>query len=153
MAKSKRKAKRTYEVVKEIIENKLDLTLHLDKTVITNFGNGFVFLGFEFINWRYKRPRKKVLKAFKDKVRKVTKRNQAWDIEFIIGELNPKIRDWGNYFSYGDVKGFFRRLDEWIRMRLRSYIENKKAIYNQNKRISNAFFKHKGLKSLITILS
>jgi len=98
MAKSKRKAKRTYEVVKEIIDNKLDLTLHPDKMVITNFGNGFVFLGFEFINWRYKRLKKKALKAFKDKVRKVTKRNQAWDIEFIIGELNPKIRGWGNYF-------------------------------------------------------
>src|SRR6056297_2250053 len=59
MTKSKRKAKRAYEVVKEIIEGKLDLTLHPDKTVVTNFGKGFVFLGFEFIAWRYKRPRKK----------------------------------------------------------------------------------------------
>ena len=153
MAKSKRKAKRAYEVVKEIIENKLDLTLHPDKTVITNFGNGFVFLGFEFINWRYKRPRKKAFKAFKDKVRKVTKRNQPWDIEFIIGALNPKIRGWGNYFSHGNVKKLFRRLDKWIRMRLRSYIEKKKAVYNQNIRIPNAFFRQKGLKSLLTTLS
>jgi len=153
MAKSKRKAKRVYEVVKEIIENKLDLTLHPDKTVITNFGDGFVFLGFEFIAWRYKRPRKKALKAFKDKIRKVTKRNQPWDIEFIIGELNPKIRGWGNYFGHGNVKSLFRKLDEWIRMRLRSYIEKKKAVYNQNIRIPNAFFRQKGLKSLLTTLS
>ena len=153
MAKTKRKAKRAYEVVKEIVEEKLDLTLHPEKTVITNFGKGFVFLGFEFINWRYKRPRKKAIKAFKDKVRKVSKRNQSWDIEFIIGELNPKIRGWGNYFGHGNVKKLFRRLDEWIRMRLRSYIEKKKAVYNQNKRIPNAYFRQKGLKSLLTTLS
>src|SRR6056297_2609318 len=63
MTKSKRKAKRAHEVVKEIIVEKLDLTLHPEKTVVTNFGKGFVFLGFEFIAWRYKRPRKKALKA------------------------------------------------------------------------------------------
>ena len=152
MTKSKRKSKRAYEVVKEIIEGRLDLTLHPEKTVITNFGEGFVFLGFEFIAWNYKRPRKKAIKAFKDKVRKVTKRNQPWDIEFIIGELNPKIRGWGNYFSHGNVKMLFRRLDGWIRMRLRAYINKKKSM-NQNLRIPNAYFKQKGLKSLLTILS
>jgi len=153
MTKSKRKAKRAYEVVKEIMEAELDLTLHPEKTVITNFGRGFEFLGFEFITWRYKRPKEKALEAFKNKVRKVTKRNQPWNIDFIIRELNPKIRGWGNYFGHGNVKGLFRRLDEWIRMRLRSYIEKKKAIYNQNKRIPNSYFRQKGLKSLLTTLS
>ena len=68
MTKSKRKAKRAYEVVKEIMEEELDLTLHPEKTVITNFGKGFEFLGFEFIAWIYKRPKGKALKAFKNKV-------------------------------------------------------------------------------------
>lgn len=152
LTKSKKKANRALEVVKEIIEGKLKLTLHPEKTVVTNFGEGFVFLGFEFIAWRYKRPRKKALKAFKDKVRKVTRRNQPWDIGFIIRELNPKIAGWGNYFSHGNVKKLFQRLDEWIRMRLRSYIEKKKATMNQNQRIPNAYFEQKGLKSLLTLL-
>jgi len=152
LTKSKRKANRALEVVKEIVEDKLKLTLHPEKTVITNFGKGFVFLGFEFIAWRYKRPRKKALKSFKDKVRKVTCRNQPWDIGFIIRELNPKIIGWGNYFGHGNVKGLFQRLDEWIRMRLRSYIEKKKS-RNQNQRIPNAVFQQKGLKSLLTLLS
>ena len=153
LTKSKRKANRALEVVKEIVEDKLKLTLHPEKTVITNFGKGFVFLGFEFIAWRYKRPRKKALKSFKDKVRKVTRRNQPWDIGFIIRELNPKITAWANYFGHGNVKGLFRRLDEWIRMRLRSYIEKKKAVMNQNQRIPNALLQQKGLKSLLTLLS
>ncbi|PTV91644.1 group II intron reverse transcriptase/maturase, partial [Halanaerobium saccharolyticum] len=132
MTKSKRKAKRAYEIVKEIITEKLKLELHPDKTVITNFGDGFVFLGFEFIAWRYKRPRKKSLEKFKDKVRKVTKRNQPWKVESIIKRLNAKIYGWANYFGHGNVKKLFRCLDGWIRMRLRSYMEKKKAVKNQN---------------------
>lgn len=153
MTKSKRKAKRAYEVVKEIITEKLKLELHPDKTVITNFGEGFVFLGFEFIAWIYKRPRKKSLEKFKDKVRKVTKRNQPWKVDSIIKRLNAKIYGWANYFGHGNVKMLFRRLDKWIRMRLRSYMEKKKAVMNQNKRIPNSFFRKKGLVSLLTRLS
>lgn len=153
MTKSKRKAKRAYEVVKEIITEKLKLELHPEKTVITNFGEGFVFLGFEFINWRYKRPRKKSLEKFKDKVRRVTKRNQPWKVDSIIKRLNAKIYGWANYFGHGNVKKLFRRLDEWIRMRLRSYMERKKAVTNQNKRIPNSFFRKKGLVALLTRLS
>ena len=153
MAKSKRKAKRAYQVVKEIIEEELDLTLHPKKTIITNFGKGFIFLGFQFIAWRYKRPRKKKLKSFKDEVREITSRDQPWDVDYIIKELNPVISGWGNYFGHGNVKTLFRRLDEWIRMRLRSYIEKKKAVWNQNNRIPNALLWQKGLKSLLTTLS
>ena len=153
MTKTKRKAKRAYEVVKEIITGKLKLELHPEKTVITNFGEGFVFLGFEFIAWRYKRPRKKSLGKFKDKVRKVTKRNQPWKVDSIIKRLNAKIYGWANYFGHGNVKKLFRRLDKWIRMRLRSYMEKKKAVMNQNKRIPNSFFRKKGLVSLLTRLS
>ena len=153
MTKSRRKAKRAYEVVKEIITEKLKLELHPEKTVITNFGEGFVFLGFEFIAWRYKRPRKKSLEKFKDNVRKVTKRNQPWKVESIIKRLNAKIYGWANYFGHGNVKKLFRRLDKWIRMRLRSYMEKKKAVMNQNKRIPNSFFRKKGLVSLLTRLS
>ena len=153
MTKSKRKAKRAYEVVKEIITEKLKLELHPEKTVITNFGEGFVFLGFEFIAWNYKRPRKKSLEKFKDKVRKVTRRSQPWKVDSIIKRLNAKIYGWANYFGHGNVKKLFRSLDEWIRMRLRSYMEKKKAVMNQNKRIPNSFFRKKGLVSLLTRLS
>jgi hypothetical protein len=109
-------------------------------------------LGFEFINWRYKRPRKKSLEKFKDKVRKVTKRNQPWKVDLIIKRLNAKIYGWANYFGHGNVKMLFRCLDKWIRMRLRSYMEKKKAVM-QNTRIPNSFFRKKGLVSLLTRLS
>jgi group II intron reverse transcriptase/maturase len=153
LTKSRRKAQRALEVIKEITEGKLNLELHPEKTVITNFGKGFVFLGYEFIGWQYKRPRKKALKKFKDKVRKVTRRQQPWPVDMIIGRLNPVVRGWGNYFGKGNVKSLFRRLDEWIRMRIRSYMEGKKAVKHQNKRIPNALLEKKGLKLLLTTLS
>ena len=153
LAKSREKAFRALEVIEEIIEGSLNLELHPEKTLVTSFGKGFVFLGYEFISWRYKRPRKKALKKFKDRVREVTRRQQPWHVERIIGKLNPVIRGWGNYFGKGDVKTLFKRLDEWIRMRIRAYMEGKKALKNQNKRIPTALLEQLGLVSLLTTLS
>lgn len=153
LTKSRRKAKRALEVIKEITEGKLKLKLHPDKTVITNFGEGFVFLGFEFIAWIYKRPGKKVLKEFKDKIRDITKRQQPWQVEKIINWLNEQIQGWGDYFGHGNVKKLFQRLDGWIRMRIRSYMEGKKAIKHQNERIPTSKLKKWGLKSLLITLS
>jgi len=153
LTKSKRKAKRALEVIEEIVRDKLKLELHPEKTKITNFGEGFVFLGFEFVAWRYKRPKKSALDKFKDKIREVTKRQQPWDVEKIIKWLNEKIRGWGNYYGHGNVKTLFVKLDRWIRMRTRSYMEKKKAVKNQNKRIPTSVLQKKGLVSLLTTLS
>ena len=153
LTKSRWKAYRALEVIEEITEKELNLKLHPDKTVVTNFGKGFVFLGYEFINWRYKRPRKKALAKFKDRVRELTRRQQPIPIGMIIKKLNPVIRGWGNYFGKGNVKKLFGRLDEWIRMRIRAFMEGKKALINQNKRIPTALLRQKGLESLLTTLS
>ncbi|MCK8827739.1 hypothetical protein MWH25_08300 [Natroniella acetigena] len=67
----------------------------------------------------------------------------------IIAELNPVLRGWGNYFKIGDIKKLYRRLDEWIKMRIRSFIEKKKAIMHQNYRLSNSYLRDKGLQSLL----
>ena len=153
LTKSKRKAERALEVIKEIIEGKLKLKLNEEKTKITNFGDGFTFLGYEFHTWRYKRPRKRAIKKFKNKVRYITKRQQPWPVKSIIEDLNPVIRGWGYYFGKGNVKTLFTKLMQWIRMRLRCYIEKKKATKNQNERIPNAYLRQKGLVSLLTTLS
>jgi len=150
LAKLKKKAKRAMEVTEEIISEKLNLTLHPEKTELTNFGRGFEFLGYEFIAWRYKRPRSKALDKFKDKIREITRRQQSHSLKLVIDILNPVIRGWANYFGHGNVKGLFRDLNEWIRMRLRSYKEGKKALYHQNRRIPTAELKQLGLEALTT---
>lgn len=45
--KTKTRAKRAYQAAKEILEQKLELTMHPIKTKIVHFDEGFRFLGFE----------------------------------------------------------------------------------------------------------
>ncbi|WP_459835361.1 group II intron reverse transcriptase/maturase [Halanaerobaculum tunisiense] len=150
LTKSKDKAKRALQVTRQIIENELKLKLHPEKTVITNFYDGFKFLGFRFHHWYYKSPRDRAINNFKDRIRDITRRNRPQKLEIIIDELNLVLKGWGHYFKIGNIKTLYRKLDKWIRMRIRSFIEGKKAIIHQNYRLSNKFLREEGLDSLLT---
>jgi group II intron reverse transcriptase/maturase len=128
MAKSKAKAEHALEVTRQIIENELNLRLHPRKTVITNFYDGFKFLEFRFHHYQFKTPKESSINNFKDKVRDITRRNRPLGVAVIIDELNLVIRGWGNSFKIGDVKNLYEKLDQWIRMRVRSFMEKKKAV-------------------------
>ena len=147
-----RKAERALEVTKQILEEKLLLKLHPQKTRIVHANyDGFEFLGCLFKSG-YIRPKDKSIESFKDKVRHITRRQQPKSLDMIIERLNPVVRGWGNYFRYGNVKKLYQRLDEWTRMRLRSFLEKKKAVTHQNKRISNCQLKSQGLVLLQELL-
>ena len=147
-----RKAERALEVTKQILEEKLLLKLHPQKTRIVHANyDGFEFLGCLFKSG-YIRPKDKAIESFKDKVRHITRRQQPKPLDMIIERLNPVVRGWGNYFRYGNVKTLYQRLDEWTRMRLRSFLEKKRAVTHQNKRISNWQLKSQGLVLLQELL-
>lgn len=152
LCKLERKAMRALEVTKKIVEEKLKLTIHPEKTRVVHFDQGFEFLGFKFC-WKYTRPREKSLQNFKDKVRNATRRQQGNNLKFVIGNLNPIVRGWGNYYKKSNVKRLFRDLDQWIRMRLRAFIEKKKAISHQNRRIPNKLLEEQGLVSLSSLIT
>jgi RNA-directed DNA polymerase len=102
------------------LEEELGLTVHPTKSrVVDSTKEPFTFLGYEFYcNIRRVAPKK--LKKFKDKIKWKTRKNHTVDIQILIQEeLNPLIRGWGNYFGKGNVKSIFRKLDSWIRRRLR----------------------------------
>lgn len=151
MCKLERKAERALEVSKEILEGKLKLTLHPEKTRIVHIRDGFDFLGFRF-RGRYQGPRAKTLSSFKDRVRQITRRQQGKNLMQVVKALNPVIRGWGNYQRRGNVKTLYGRLDEWIRMRLRAFKEKKKAVHHQNRRIPNRWLAKQGLISLTSLL-
>lgn len=150
--KFKRKAERALQVTREILEDKLKLKLHPQKTRIVHAHyDGFEFLGCLFKSG-YIRPKDKSIESFKDRVRRITRRQQPKKLDMIIERLNPVVRGWGNYFRYGNVKTLYQRLDEWTRMRLRSFLEKKRAVTHQNKRISNWQLKSQGLALLQELL-
>ena len=150
--KLRRKAERALQVTREILEDKLKLKLHPQKARIAHaFFDGFEFLGCLFKSG-YIRPKDKSIESFKDKVRHVTRRQQPKKLDIIIERLNPVVRGWGNYFRYGNVNKLYQRLDEWMRMRLRSFLEKKRAVTHQNKRIGNWQLKSQGLVLLQELL-
>jgi RNA-directed DNA polymerase len=62
----------------------------------------------------------KALKAMKDRVREMTRRNRSQSIARVAADLRSYLTGWKNYFRLADTPGVFRQLDEWIRHRLRA---------------------------------
>ena len=124
-----------------------------EKTGVTEYGKGFDFLGYHFQKSHgngYKWPTGKAIKAFKDKIRRKTRRQQPKNVAMIVKEITPIIRGWGNYFKHGNVISKFGELDGWTRMRLRSFIEKKKWV--QNWKYPNTHFEKLGLITLSDLL-
>ncbi|WP_260296055.1 group II intron reverse transcriptase/maturase, partial [Sedimenticola hydrogenitrophicus] len=99
------------------------LRLHPDKTHIGDCrekGQGFEFLGYRFEAGR-RWVRKKSLKALKEKIRRKTRRTCGNSLEHVIGELNPMLRGWFNYFQHAR-RWTFARIDPFLRRRLRAIL-------------------------------
>jgi RNA-directed DNA polymerase len=145
---SREEAERALDDVRKMLEGKLRLKLHPEKTRILYHREGsFDFLGF-LVHRRYLWPRMKTLRRFKEKVRLATRRQQGRNVQEVISLLNPVLRGFGNYYLRANVKGLFEKLDEWIRMRVRCFMEKKRAVKHQNRRIPNALLEQMGLLSL-----
>lgn len=118
LCRNERQAKEARDVVERLLAD-LSLQLSPAKTQVTKFVKGFSFLGF-FISSRTVRMRDKSLRKFQDKVRELTQRKYNLDAERVI-TLNHLLRGTANFFAapFAHCYGLFRRLDCWIRMRLR----------------------------------
>lgn len=129
LCKRQKKAQRTLQVAIELLTARR-LTVSQEKTRIVDYQrDSFEFLGFWFkriYGKPRKGPRQKSREAFKNSVRFLTRRQQPRNLAMVIEQLNPTIRGWGNYFKVGDTVTLFARLDEWIRMRLRSFAKKKR---------------------------
>ncbi len=123
MCRNKQEAEKALSQTRKILEGELMLKLNAEKTRIMHKSQSFEFLGYAFGYGYsdYKLPRPKAIEKFKDKIRWLTRRNQPKSMSEIIGELNPVIRGWRNYFKYGMSKKIFWELDCWIENRLRAY--------------------------------
>jgi RNA-directed DNA polymerase len=115
----------------------LGLELHPDKTRIVNLREGregFDFLGCHFHArmsgrlWEQKRiiryylhrwPSQRAMKRLREKVRDRTGANRKGrSIEWIIADLTPILRGWGNYFRTGNAATKFRQVDNYVVRRL-----------------------------------
>lgn len=119
LCKSAEEARDALAFVKEVL-GELKLSLHETKTRLVNFKDGFEFLGFRFHGYHVSVSDRAVEK-FKDKVRRATRRQQGRNVDAVLADLNPVLRGWANYFGAAEVAHVFRHLDQWVRMRVRSF--------------------------------
>ena len=82
------------------------------------------FLGFSFTGRREPKRRiaPKPLLRCKRRVRELTRRTRGISLEQMLKELASYLRGWKGYFGYCQTPSVLRRLEEWIRRRLRSVI-------------------------------
>jgi RNA-directed DNA polymerase len=131
-------AKHALDVATKILE-KLGVRLNLEKTRIVHITQGFEFLGYRIQRGKakFKLPRERIkarlnphnlyaiptqksLDRFKDQIRALTMRKIPLRLNEVIGEINPIIRGWGNYYCRSNVRRRFNQLDRWIIRRVRS---------------------------------
>jgi len=141
------RAKQALDFVDNVLRQELGLSLSPNKTRITNFVEGFDFLGFHLTRRRAS-IRQKSIEKLKDKVRKLTVRCHNLD-QNAIRKLNRVLLGFAHYFStpWSTVRDQFALLDHWIRMRIRS-MKFKHISKGDNRRWPNRHLSNIGLVSL-----
>jgi RNA-directed DNA polymerase len=131
-------ARAAVAAARKILEQ-LGVQLHPHKTRIVHVRHGFEFLGYKVKRGRelrlspgmirsgakagalYAYPREKSIRRFMDQVRARTRRRIPLTTQQLIGELNPLVRGWGEYYKRAHIRKLFHRLDGWIRRRIWSH--------------------------------
>jgi RNA-directed DNA polymerase len=134
------------------------LTLHPEKTRVVNASQRG---GFDFLGWHFERglrwPRDKSVTRLKESLRVQTPRNSGQSLSTIIAGINRRLRGWAAYFR-GGLPEPHERLDQWLRMRLRSVLRRRDKRKGRghgldHQRYPNAFFVEQGLISLTALAS
>jgi RNA-directed DNA polymerase len=82
------------------------------------------FLGFSFTHGQRPKRRlaEKVLVRFRARVRKLTRRVRGVSLRQMVKELAAYVLGWRAYFGFCQTPTILRRLDKWIRRRLRAVV-------------------------------
>ncbi len=118
LCKSKSAAENALQVSRHYLEETLKLKVNEEKTHITHGAKGVKFLGVE-IYTDHTRIQEKKLRAFKDKIKRITRRNVGKGLPNVIKELNPVLRGFVNYFRIANCSRDMRTVMRWTRRRLR----------------------------------
>ncbi|MCE2597451.1 group II intron reverse transcriptase/maturase, partial [Motilimonas cestriensis] len=123
-------AKRVLISVSKFLEGKLKLKVNTDKSAATRVSKRS-FLGYYLKQSGVIGIPKEVYRRMKNRVRKITKRNQGRCESAIIKELTQYLRGWQHYYKLALGKHRMSKLDSWIRRRLRCYrLKQRKRKYS-----------------------
>jgi group II intron reverse transcriptase/maturase len=136
----------TAEAKIRTIFTRLGLELHPDKTRRVDLSRGlqgFDFLGCHLrkrmsgpiwersrkrVYFLHREPSQRSMKRMRQRVKDIApNRRQHEDLRALIGELNPVLRGWGNYFRTGNAARKFVSMDSYVVERLRTLMVKRKG--------------------------
>ena len=124
--RSKEAAKRVGNSIYKFLRYKLLLPINRIKSGIRR-PSSFSILGYSFVPIYKKGSKGKYQlvvksskwKEFKNKLKYLTKKTLPASFDERITRINQLIRGWINYFHLASIQGKLKKLDEWLRNRLR----------------------------------
>ena len=95
----------------------------MKKKTVTAYITKIAFLGFGFYIAKGGHVQitvsKKSKRKMKEKIKGITKRNRPIKAKELADELRQYLRGWINYYKVADMKGYLRKIDKWMRRRIR----------------------------------
>jgi len=124
--RSKKSAKRVGNSIYKFLRDKLQLPINREKSGIRR-PSTFEVLGYSFVPTYKKGEKGKyqfVVKKskwveFKSKLKQLTKKTIPMSFEERIQRINRLVRGWINYFKLASIQAKLKKLEEWLRNRLR----------------------------------
>ena len=128
--RSKAAGERVLYSITDFIHRRLKLRVNQNKSAVDKVGER-TFLGFTIRNNGAIAIADDSMRKFRDKVRLITKRNRGKKLDAIIAELTLTTRGWFHYFKISESESEFKKLDCWIRRRIRCYrLKQRKRKYS-----------------------
>jgi len=120
---SERAGKRVMPSVTRFLRRRLKLKVNEGKSAVAR-PQERKFLGFSFTNGIEPKRRiaPKALLRCKQRVRELTRRTRGVSVEQMIEDLASYLRGWKGYFGYCQTPSVLRKLEAWMRRRMRSVI-------------------------------
>ncbi len=113
------------------ISKRMGLTVNQEKTRITKLEDGFDFIGYNFVKRKsnisgkrviYVFPTKSSQKRIRNTVKYITSRRAPIKPKEFIERIKPIVRGWVNYYRHTNASEAFRKLQEFINVRFRRYL-------------------------------
>ena len=124
--RSKKSAKRVGNSIYKFLRDKLQLPINREKSGIRR-PSSFEVLGYSFVP-TYKKGekgkyqfvvKKSKWKEFKSKLKQLTKKTIPMSFDERIQRIKRLVRGWINYFKLASIQTKLKKLEEWLRNRLR----------------------------------
>jgi RNA-directed DNA polymerase len=121
--RSRKAGERVLASIEKFLEKRLKLRINKAKSAVAR-PSVRKFLSFSFT--RERKPRRRIapqaLARFKARVRQLTRRAAGRSLTQILEKLSPYLKGWRGYFGFCQTPSVLRKLDEWIRRRLRAVV-------------------------------